>query len=378
MTPGPDAHHDVARTARGPRPWTVVAAGLAGLVAVAAALLMPFAPVSVNEPTVSWPRDPARPESTLLSLTAYRPLALDVRFSCDVARLAQESGSGVVVSTALPGSPQAGSTAMIVTATGDRVQVRALDRLLLDEPLPAGSCEYRITGRSAGLPSYVGPPLDPADPAAPDLDAFAGPGNAELVISRDGRDLVRAPAEQLPDVDVLASSLTGLPAELAGDLAVELRVDDEFTSSPTTAKSVLTGLLVLALLATAVLLAWIDRSAPRVLRPRRPGWPRVVDLAVPAVIVFWMFVAPATDDDGYFAAQARNSVISGEVGNYYQFYDQSFTPFTWFYQALGWWQQLAGYAPVAQRAPALVCGLLTWVVLRRFGATAPREWRCEP
>ena len=345
-------------------------AGLAGLVAVVSALLMPFAPVSVNEPTVSWPREPARPESTLLSLTAYRPLALDVRFNCDVARLAQGSGSGVVVSTALPGSPQAGSTGMIVTVFGDRVQVRALDRLLLDESLPAGPCEYRITGRSAGVPSYVRPPLDPADPAAPDLDAFAGLDNAELVISRDGRDLVRTPAEQLPDIDVLASSLTDLPADLAGGLAVELRVDDEFTSSPTPHKSALTGVLVLALLATAVLLTQIDRTAPRVSRRWRAGWPRIVDVAVPAVMVFWMFVAPATDDDGYFAAQARNATISGEVGNYYQLYDQSFTPFTWLYQGLGWWQQLVGHAPVLQRIPALVFGLLTWLMLRRFAVAA--------
>ncbi|MGH3776462.1 MAG: arabinosyltransferase domain-containing protein [Pseudonocardiaceae bacterium] len=360
-------------TPSGPRRWAVLLAGLAGLVAVVGALLMPFAPVSVNEPTVSWPRDPARPESTLLALTAYRPLALDVRFSCDVARLAQGTGSGVVVSTALPESPQAGSTAMIVTATGDRVQVRALNRFLLDEPLPAGPCEYRITGRSAGLPSYVRP-LDPADPPALDRDAFAGLDNAELVISRDGRALVRTPAEQLPDVDVLASSLTVLPADLAGDLAVELRVDDEFTSSPTALKSALTAVLVLALLATVVLLAWIDRSAARVSRPWRPGWPRVVDLAVPAVLVYWMFVAPATDDDGYFTAQARNATLSGEVGNYYQFYDQSFTPFTWPYQALGWWQQLVGYAPVAQRVPAVVCGLLTWLVLRRFAVAAMADF----
>ena len=362
MTPLPPAP--------GPRRQTVVLAGLAGLVAVVCALLMPFAPVSVTEPAVSWPRDPARPESTLLTLTAYRPLALDVRFSCDVARLAQVRAPGVVVSTVLPESPQAGSTGMIVTASGDRVQVRALDRLLLDEPLPAGPCEYRITGESAGLPSFARPPPGPSDPEAPDLDAFAGFGNAELVISRDGRDLVAAPTEQLPDVDVLASSLTGLPADVAGELAVELRVDDEFTSSPTPRKSALTSELVLALLATAAALTWIDRTAPRVSRRWRPGWPRVVDLAVPAVLVCWTFVAPATDDDGYFAAQARNAVISGEVGNYYQFYDQSFTPFTWVYQGLGWWQQLAGDAPVPQRIPALVLGLLTWLVLRRFAVAA--------
>ncbi|MCA1676851.1 MAG: hypothetical protein LC799_33305, partial [Actinobacteria bacterium] len=216
MTPAPVTHrkaHHAPSHARSPRRATVVLAGLAGLVAVVSALLMPFAPVSVNEPTVSWPRDPARPESTLLPLTAYRPLALDVRFSCDVARLAQATGSGVVVSTTLPGSPLAGSPAMIVTASGDRVQVRALDRLLLDQALPTGPCEYRITGRSAGLPSYARPPLRPADPA-PDRDAFAGPDNAELVISRDGRDLVRTSAQQLPDVDVLATSLTGLPTDV--------------------------------------------------------------------------------------------------------------------------------------------------------------------
>ncbi len=400
MTPPPDTLRDLARTAGRtdvdpahrdasgddpkapppapePRRRTAGLAGLAGLVAVVCALLLPFAPVSVTEPTVSWPRDPARPESTLLTLTAYRPLALDVRFSCDVARLAQGRAPGVVVSTALPASPEAGSTGMIVTGFGDRVQVRALDRLLLDEPLPAGPCEYRITGRSAGLPSYVRPPLNPADPA-PDFDAFAGLDNAELVISRDGRDLVAAPAEQLPDVDVLASSLPGLPAGVAGELAVELRVDDEFTSSPTPRKSVLTAVLVLALLATAVLLARIDRTAldrtgAAVPRRWRVGWPRIMDVAVPAVLVCWTFVAPATDDDGYFATQARNATISGEVGNYYQFYDQSFVPFTWVYQGLGWWQQLVGNAPVPQRIPALVLGLLTWLVLRRFvvAATVP-------
>ncbi|MGH3695460.1 MAG: arabinosyltransferase domain-containing protein [Pseudonocardiaceae bacterium] len=353
-----------------PRRRTVVQAGVAGLVAVVAALLMPFAPVSVNDPVVSWPRDPARPSSTLLSLTAYRPLALDVRFSCDITRLAQMTDTGVVVSTALPGSPQARFAGMIVTAFGDRVQVRALDRLLLDEPLPAGPCEYRITGRSAGRPSFARPPPALTDSPPPGRDAFAGLDNAELVISRDGRDLVRTPAEQLPDVDALATSLTGLPPDLAGKLAVELRIDDEFTSSPTAGKSALTGVLVLALLATVVLLAVIDRNTPRAPRSWRAGWPGIVDVAVPAVLVFWMFVAPATDDDGYFATQARNATISGEIGNYYQLYDQSYTPFTWLYQGLSWWQQLVGIAPVAQRIPALTFGLLTWLILRRFAMTA--------
>ncbi|MGH3980130.1 MAG: hypothetical protein ACRDRZ_14195, partial [Pseudonocardiaceae bacterium] len=55
---------------------------LAGVVAVAAGIALPFAPVTVNQPTVSWPLDPQAPRSTALMLTTYQPRALDVRFSC--------------------------------------------------------------------------------------------------------------------------------------------------------------------------------------------------------------------------------------------------------------------------------------------------------
>ncbi|GAA1296236.1 arabinosyltransferase domain-containing protein [Pseudonocardia xinjiangensis] len=366
-TGGPsDVPPPVAR--RGRR--TALLAGLTALVAVVCAAMLPFAPVSVSEPTVSWPVDPARPESTLLSLTAYRPLTLDVRFSCDVARTAQASG-GVVVSTAAPESPVAGTTGMIVTAREGRLRVGALDRLLVDEPLPAGPCEYRITGDSRGVPTFVRPAPDPADPDSPDLSSFAQPDNAELTISRDGTQLAHTTAVQLPDVDVLATDATVLPS---GGLTVRMRVDDEFTSSPTPLKSVLIWTLVVAVIATLVLLLRLDRMTARVPYRWRPGWPRIVDVLVPAVIVFWMFVAPATDDDGYYAAMARNSVLSGDVGNYFQLYDQNFTPFTWFYQSLGWWQQLVGNAPVLQRIPATVFGIVTWLVLRRFVVAAMEDW----
>ena len=349
------------------------AAALAGLVAVFCALLLPFAPVWVNEPTVSWPRDADRPESTLLMLTAYRPLQMNVQFSCDIARRAQTAG-GVVLTTVRPRLPESRALGLVVHAAADRLQVRALDRVLLDEPLGDGPCNYAVTGRSAGLPSFVRSSPKRADPAAtPDPSAVAGPDNAELVITRDGLELERAQAEQLPDVDLLTSSVTGPLQDDAGELSVTLRVDDEFTSSPTPLKSAITALLVVALLATALLLMLVDRGVARA--PRRgTAQPRVMDVVVPAVILGWMFVAPATDDDGYFTALARNAALSGEVGNYYQFYDQNFTPFTWVYQALAWWQQLAGLAPVVQRVPAAVCGVLTWLVLRWFAHAAMEEF----
>ena len=203
------------------------------------------------------------------------------------------------------------------------------------------------------------------------MSAFATPDNAHVTITRDGTPLLSAPFEQLPDVDVLATDVRGLPD---GGLSVQLRLDDEFTSSPTPLKSMLIWATVFALIVTAALLVQLARTTPRVPLVWRPAWPRLVDVLVPAVIVFWMFVAPATDDDGYYAAMARNSVISGDVGNYYQLYDQNFTPFTWFYQALGWWQQFAGNAPVLQRIPAAVFGIVTFFALRRFVAVAMSEW----
>jgi hypothetical protein len=366
----PPADPPALRAATGRVRLTTLFAGLSALVAVVCAALLPFAPVSVNEPTVTWPLNPDRPQSTLLSLTAYRPLTMDVRFTCDVARAAQASG-GVVVSTATPTAPTAGTTGMIVTARDGRVQVRGMDELLLDEPLPDGPCEYRITGASKGLPSWVRPEPDPADLDNPDMAAFAASDNAHVTITRDGTQLFSGPFEQLPDVDVLATDVRWLPI---GGLGVQLRVDDEFTSSPTPLKSALIWATVFALIITVMLLVLLARATPRVPLVWRLAWPRLVDVLVPAVIVFWMFVAPATDDDGYYAAMARNSVISGEVGNYYQLYDQNFTPFTWFYYALGWWQQLVGNAPVLQRIPAVVFGVVTFFVLRRFVSVAMAEW----
>ena len=228
----------------------------------------------------------------------------------------------------------------------------------------------------------------PSDPAA-----VAGPASARVVAERDGVEVGRWEGERLPDVDVLLSSLNSVDTVDAGALAVSLRVDDESTTSPAPAKTVLTVVLGLALLATVVLLVLADRGVRRAVTasprravtasprravtasprravtasprraglrlPRRPGPAALVDLAVVGVLALWTFVAPATDDDGYFALQARNAALTGTVGDYVQFQNRSFTPFTWPYQALAEWQQWAGTAPVLQRIPAAVCGLLT-------------------
>ena len=214
-------------------------------------LALPFAPVVVSTPTVAWPRDPARVESTLLPLTAHRPLGLDVRFGCDTVRRAAAvrdtgdgRGSGTVLATALPGSGQA-AAALVVDGVADRVQVRVRGAVVVDEPVPAGACTYRLVGTDAGLPLDVrGPPtpLGGIDPAVPiervpsDPAAVAGPGfgaRRRRTRRRRGRALGgrtppgRRRAAQQPH-----------QRRRAGELAVSLRVDDESTTSPAPAKTV--------------------------------------------------------------------------------------------------------------------------------------------
>ncbi|MGY1781209.1 arabinosyltransferase domain-containing protein [Geodermatophilus sp. SYSU D01036] len=323
---------------------------LLALVAVVGSALLPLAPVRMSVPTVTWPQDPARPESTVLELTSQRPLGVDVRVGCPAVRAAADTAEGVVVSTLLPSHPAALTDGLLVTAREDRLQVRLRGRELLDVHVPSGDCTYRLTG-----------------------DAGA------LTLTRDGVEVTTATADGgllLPDVDVLATSVTALPA--GAELAVTLTVDDQFDTTPTPVKQVLVALVLLAAGASLFVLGRAERrhgpapgatdgSGPP--RSRSRGAVRVltvlVDAGVVATAVLWLFLAPTSDDDGYYAAMARNAEESGFVGNYYQLLNQSFTPFTWSYRVLGWWQQF-GDAPVLLRVPSLVTGLLTWVVLRRL------------
>lgn len=341
------------------------AAALTGLVAIVCAVLLPFAPVLVNEPVVEWPR-PDTPASTLLPLTAQRPLEIDVRFGC-----AASAPDGIVLATLPPRDPGAEQRGLLVTARDGRVEIRAAGRLLLAEPLPAGACTYRVTGRSAGLPAYAAVPPRPAsgfDPGVPrvapdpDPSRVARPGDAELVVERDGVELARVAAAQLPEVNALVSSASPPPT-------VRLRLDDEFTARPAPAKSALLSVLVAALLATGALL--VVRWSPGRATPRlRPG-DVAADAVVGGVLLGWLFVAPATDDDGWFGTQARDGADG--IRSYFQLFDYGFTPFTWPYEALHRWQEAFGTAPAVQRVPALVAGMLTWLIVRRLVAAAVAE-----
>lgn len=331
--------------------WPAASALLCGLLSVVSALALPFAPVSVNQPEVSWPTDPTAPTSTMLMLTAYRPLALDATFSCRLAEAAGSTPGSTVVATTRPDSPPGVAAGLLVSSADGVLTVTSRGDPVARDPIGPGPCRYRI----------------------------AGEGDT-VVFTRDGSELGRGP---MPDVDALTTSVSRIPGASPADLSVRVTVDDRFSTSPTPAKLALLAILAVSTCVAVGLLVVADRRVRGPTERRARSAPKrsrsgrllaaAVDAAVVVILVAWLFLAPLTPDDSYYSAMATNAPLEGYVGNYYQVFNQGFTPFTWIYQVLAWWQQIVGLSPVALRIPALVCGLLTWVCARRLVLVRGRD-----
>ncbi|MCU1682840.1 MAG: hypothetical protein JWQ81_3579 [Amycolatopsis sp.] len=300
---------------------------LTGLVTIAGALALPFAPVTVNDPTVSWPQHSSEPVSTLLSLEAGKPSSLTAEFTCRAVAAAAATdtlrAAHVLFATTDPDQPDQ-RQGLALTAEDGALVATLGTTILFRDPVPADSCRYRIS-----------------------TDA------GQLVFSRDGHRLGES---ALPDVDALITAVTTLPGP---DLAVTVGVDDRFSTVPSPVKVALMVIVALSAI-TAVTCLVISGRKRRKRARRRPG---AADLLVGAALLGWLFLAPMTHDDGWMYAMARNYDHAGFVGNYYMYHNNSYVPFTWLLWVYSWWVKL-GSAPVLLRVPSLVFALLTWAGVR--------------
>ncbi|MDD7940972.1 arabinosyltransferase domain-containing protein [Actinomycetospora lutea] len=369
------------------RSIAALTATVAGLVALVGALLLPFAPVSVSTPQVGWPPDPRDPAPTMLMLTAYEPASLEARFSCRTARAAAGSPDGVVLATMGPESPDIEQEALTVVVRDGGVRVRSGGADLFAGPLPPGDCGFVVTGDGTTMRVALdGAVLTTTGPRPAVVDPDELPDSQP----------VREPISPMPEVDVLRTSAPAVPGATPDDLAVRLDLDDAFAHTPAPLKSALIGVTIAALVvgaAAMVVLAALARRADgsrtagpvgsrtlaRIRRRlgRRAGAapyglrPRGVDVVVPAVLVAWLFLAPLTDDDGYYSAMSANVPFSGYVSNYFQLFNQGYTPFSWPYYVLSWWEGVVGFGPVMLRLPALALGIGTWFLARAYVSSTP-------
>jgi arabinosyltransferase B/arabinosyltransferase C len=310
-----------------------VLAGLAALTLVAAVGLL-LAPVTAQDPVVSWPPAGQPARSTVLPLVPYRPLSLTARVPCAVLSALDRQpfgGDALRTQPATAGKPGQLSQGLVVAVHGGTVQVTASGTTVLREVLPAGGCTYRVLADAGGV--------------------------------RVLRDGVRrgSASVQVPEVSELATELDGQPA--ASGLAVSLHTDARYESTPTALK---TGLLVTCAAALLMLLGLAWRwwgGQPITAAPARPR-PRIADAVLVIVSAMWLLLAPTNFDDSWYMQMARGANASGSVGNAIYMFNVSENPFVASQYVLQLWGSLGGWGLAWMRLVPLAYGLLTWLVLR--------------
>jgi arabinosyltransferase B len=183
--------------------------------------------------------------------------------------------------------------------------------------------------------------------------------------------------EPVPQVFAFRTDLD--PIQAAGMTAIA-RTASPFATSPRPLKlalialQLLTALVALWLLGTLRACRALTHGVSRL--RARPRWINTVwiDVGVVAVLAGWAIIGPLTDDDGFGTTIARNAASTGNVGNYYRWWNASETPFALTEQLLAPLTQIS-LAPLWLRLPSTVLGIATWFMVSRgvLGAalTAP-------
>ena len=312
-----------------------VLALVVGALGLLCSVALPFAGVWNDRTEVHWPSARTPPTSTTALLAPYRPAEFSASAPCPAVRSAlARHGPTTVLSTVPPGSARDG---MVLRTEGGRTHLLLGQREI---PLPpAADCGVTVHADARGSQVRAGEsaPIPLPGIAAPEIHAFT----------------------------------TDLAPQQAGQLSVTARTFSWFDTSPTPAKSALiTGSALLAL-GSLVLLWTLARPsrhemADALLLPRSAASVAAlrIDAVVVAVLLIWTVIGPLTDDDGFAMRTILNYGPSGDIGNYYRWFNASETPFTLVQQLMDWWSGF-GQAPVFLRLPSIGAGLLTWLAISR-------------
>ncbi|HEY0812021.1 MAG TPA: arabinosyltransferase domain-containing protein [Pseudonocardia sp.] len=299
-----------------------------GLVATLAALVFPFAPVTQPEVSYRWS---AADGAAALPLMPYQPVALSATIGCAVAR---DAAPGSALLSTVPLSPDPSAqplTGLRLTADGGGVLVASGGVDLGRVPLPAGPCTLAVT----------------SDPRS----------TAVLV---DGRPVLTRLGDVRPAV-------AGAFSDVDSGVTLALTADTRFQTAITPVKAAIAAVGVLALLGMLVAVRRADARVRRRVRLLPPRWwrPRLVDVAVTALLGVWWVIGAVTVDDGYIAGIVRSRGENGFVGNVYRWLNAPESPFSWFYDLLYPWSEISA-STLWMRLPATLLGLVTWVLLSRF------------
>ncbi|MDQ4011804.1 MAG: arabinosyltransferase domain-containing protein [Actinomycetota bacterium] len=304
------------------------------------ALALPFVPVLTEQTMVTWPA-PSQPAVSSTALFApYRPAELSATVPCSAIRAAADRDRATTVLAT--GSNGDG---LVLRAGGGAVRLMLNGRLVSTTPVPS-------TARNCGTRVHAGP--------------------TETVITIGAADdvrTIRLAGERVPKVFAFRTDLA--PRQATG-MTVTARTASPFATSPGAVKLLLIAAQLLAALVALSLLVRRTRDRPAS-SPGRQQWRTAwVDLGVLGVLSGWAIIGPLSDDDGFAATIARNAALTGNVGNYYRWWNASETPFAFTQQLLAPLTE-ASLAPLWLRLPSTVLAMATWFVFSRgvLGAALP-------
>ncbi|MFB9906402.1 arabinosyltransferase domain-containing protein [Allokutzneria oryzae] len=312
----------------------------ATLITAALALILPLAPVRVDQPVLTWPEEGERVSNTVVPLLPYRPLELTAEVPCRAISAVNARG-GEVLRTLPPARDAAQQNhGMTMRVVNGIVQVRVSGKSIVEEHLPVVDCTYRVRSTTAGTEVW-----------------------------RDGMLLAKHAGLLPPQVAMLETGAAGL-AESEG-MRVVINTDARFQSSPTDAKFALL-LMHGFLLAGCVALAIIRYRAKRAAESRM-RW-RVADFLVPGALLAWAVIGPTNDDDGWYLRHALNLGNSGYVGNYYHSFNAPESPFLFAQYLLAGWTSVSTSMLWVRLFPTVI-GIGVWFALRWFLHSALGERR---
>ncbi|MGY2078083.1 arabinosyltransferase domain-containing protein [Blastococcus sp. SYSU DS0828] len=323
---------------------------LVGLLGVGLAVALPLAPVVADRTEVTWPAQGEQPTSTTAFFVPYRPAEIHATVPCAAVQEGLGTGERTTLLATSLVRDQGPASGLVVDTENGQLRVAVNGRVVHAAAPPETGCDVRVDSDDTATSVVVG-------------------ADAPTVLS----------AEPVPEVFAFT---TDLEPDDADGTAVTARTRTWFESSPSGLKIAMMAVYTLVVLAALAMLARSaaarTRGAEELRSERAPGV-RVrlaVDAAVVGALSLWMFIAPQTDDDGYATMTIRNGLASGDIGNYYHWFNASEAPFTLVQHIVQPFAAVSA-APLWLRVPSYLVGLATWFVVSRgvLGAVLPRSSR---